>query len=632
MGKHTKAILQPQDQCLAKAYNGKEKTAEGRYGVFKRCSHPKAPGSPYCTRHVDERKRKHGDWQDQVPQLEAAAALPPQPAAPALPPQPAAPPRAFAPEGFLAPAKQLPAWPVQHLLALLPEPWEEFLLKKSAKPKTKAKAKAGPAKAPALAPPSEPPAKKQKIISDADVAALVELASASSKQANQAKAYADFCKAASDELLGLPDIGVLTATKQGQMYLSEMGVLAYLKQLSKASPISTVAGKFSSLKAGIRALGLPAGTMPFWMGAKQEAPSLIAKHLKGEKVAHLEDEKPAIKQGFITRDQLLSYVLDMIALDMSGQVLSAKTIQDLFMLWVEGGRAHRLTSIRSIKWSMTGVVHAAAGHAAAPAPDQPFLIIPSTKGLGNMSGQQAVKAKCLIKFYLGDPVSQYLFKAWQGVVPEDKQEEAGSYFFPHQGQGDFDYTQSASNSCFNAAVLRCAEHLGLVLNEEHAQTFGANSIRSGIAAEVKTKLEQELGKLNLQHGRAAKSDIDIHGYCPQEVLVEPGLLYTDVAAIEAAWAEKMQQHTMANKDSLLCKICGYPNCKCVRCSLLAQGKPCSSSKQHVECWLAGRTPGKKSKNWIAEAPDQLQARADAWAACGIYDLPVFQDGKFAWME
>lgn len=632
------AVKTSTKQCMAKAFCGNQNS---KSKGFHQCHHKALPAMDFCARHKD--KQKHGLWNEKasLPEMPSNIPMAREPGAGQAPPAPLAP-------AAVPPAVVPEAAP---LLALLPIPWAEYVevgWHSSARPKAKAKPEEPPSKkqkndiaalakvyqpgkqeADAAPEPDGPPAKKQKVMSQEDIDALQSLASATSKQENAAIAYAEFCQTASAEVQDLLGIGSPTETKHGNMFLSEMGVMAWLKALSKNSPVSTVAGKFSALKSGIRALSLPAESIPHWMQHKQPAPPMIARFLCGTKKAEVPEEKPAVPQGYITREQVLGYILDLVAMDMSGEALGQATIAKLYMLWTEAGRSHRISSLQGIKWGMVGKTGQAAGHREAAGEDQHFVCIPATKQLGNLPALEAAKAKCLIKFYLGDEVSKYLHNAWLAIAPQDVQDDGQKYFFPHHGPHGFDFTKPVSNQTFNNAILECAQHLGLVLNPEHAATFNANSLRRGIAVEVKHALEETLGKLNVQHGRGPASNVDQQVYCPRHVLVEPGLLHTDLVAVKATWDHKFAGQQAAKKDSLLCQICGYPNCKCTKCALLAAGT--ASSKTHDKCWLSTRGPGKKSKKWIGEAPDQLQARVDAWLAHGIQDVPVFKEGKFTWM-
>ena len=109
------------------------------------------------------------------------------------------------------------------------------------------------------------------------------------------------------------------------------------------------------------------------------------------------------------------------------------------------------------------------------------------------------------------------------------------------------------------------------------------------------------------------------------------LLHIDLDAIKTAWDSKMQDFHAGHKKDLLCKVCGYPSCKCTKCGSIAKGR--KSSNGNHSCWLGGRGPGKKAKGWIQESEDQLQARIEAWKQHGVInDLPVFSDGHFCWMD
>ena len=608
MGKHNQKQVAPQDQCEAQAYNGKER-------AFKRCSHPKAAGDThYCTRHKDAASRKHGDWPWVLP----------------LPPQPV--PQVLFPAGHALAAAQLGApatlaLPVP-LLALCEKPWESMEPPKK-KQKTAegdgkqqaAQQQKGDAKQNGGGKEEKHRGRKMDPKGLADVAALC---SPNKKQQTALSEFTDFCQANWHELTELPGIGKPVAADGGQIFVTDVAVVAWLKQLSSALETSTLYGKFSSLKEGFRGLNLTSDVAPFWLESGAAKPPAIMKFFRAEKTASYKGEAPANPKGAITSAEVRDYVLGKISEDRAGQGCQ-KDIANCFFLWVMSGRAHRLGNIQDTRCSNVGTHLEGAGSTQEENKETPYITLPVTKLLGVMSARQIAQTPLFMKFFLGDCISEYLWAAWMDIIPEEAKGKEDKFFFPFQGAHGFDFNRPMSNDNIKQAILQCAGWHGQPGHVRH----DANSIRRGLAQEVVDLVKKALGELNIQHGRGKASTTDLVVYCPKGHLVQPGFLHTDIASIKAAWDACMDSHNTALRSNLLCTICGYPNCQCKKCGLLAAGKP--STHGHDKCWLSSRGPGRKSKAWIAETPDQFQARTDAWMALGIEDVPVFKDGKFIWM-
>ena len=82
--------------------------------------------------------------------------------------------------------------------------------------------------------------------------------------------------------------------------------------------------------------------------------------------------------------------------------------------------------------------------------------------------------------------------------------------------------------------------------------------------------------------------------------------------------EELTQRFATERNNLLCKCCGYPKCEC---------KKCGGAKGSHSCWLRTRGVGKRSKKFMAETPDQSNARMQAWAAFGL-NVPTFCNGYY----
>ena len=452
---------------------------------------------------------------------------------------------------------------------------------------------------------------------------MVKVCSPSEKQQTALSDYITFCSANWQELLKLPGVAQHHTTEEGKFFLSDQAIAAWLKQLMGSLKLDTVYGKFTALKEGLKGLNLTANVAPHWLENGAEKPPAVHKILKEQKKQTFKEEPIDDPKGAITKEQVMEYALAIILEDKAGNA-SQTDIINCFLMWCMSGRAHRLGNIRNTRTSDVGTVSQPAGHGEAPK-EAPWICLPVTKLLGVMTAKQITETPLVMKFFMEDAISIYLWEAWMSIVPEEAKDQDDKYFFPFQGPEGFDFSRPTSPEQVKGAILACAAWHGQPAHVKH----DANSIRRGLAMEVVDLLKRALEQINPQHGRGRSSDTDIVVYCSKGHLVKPGLLHTDVAGIQTAWDNHMHVHTAALKAQLLCVTCGYPDCKCVKCGLLALGK---TNHRFHECWLAGRTPGKKAKNWILEFPDQQDARASAWAAHGIHDLPVFQGGQFCWME
>lgn len=610
-------------QCIAKAYNGKER-------VFKQCSHNQVPGSTYCFRHKAT-PPKHGDWVQPapVPAVAAAKAHPAAPPAALAPPpvpvaaHPAVLPAALAPPlGPAAVAPPVLVLPPQPLKALLPISWAEHVevgLQLGAKPKS-----AGPAVPPQMpAGEGEPALKKPRL----DVAALAKICSPSQQSMDAVRLFSGFCTEYQQDLLELPEIGELFEIGGHQMFLSDIAVAAWLQKLLEVYELKKLYGQFTSLKKGLLSFNINASIAPHWLQQAASTPPAVTKILKAEKADTLLGSKPVQEKGFLTRQNILDYCLSVIEADYV-QPVSQKEICNAFLAWAQAGRGHRITNLAMARLGHVGSTQA-AGSAQAPGPEVPYIDLPVSKLLGTMTGKQIVDARVVVRFWLADPVSQYLCNAWLDSLPEDIKSQPGKYLFPHQGITGFNFDKAISNGAVKDTMLAIALQQGLVKNDAHGKTFGCNAIRKGIAAEVVTAVEETLGQLNLQHGRGRQSRMDPLVYCPPSVIVQPGNLHVDIESIQAYFDQRMHQHQVSLKDNLLCSICGYPSCLCPKCLSVLAGKA-----QYVmhDCWLSSRGRGKKAKDWIHESADQAESRAQAWVAAGVQDLPIFKNGKFTWAD
>ena len=89
------------------------------------------------------------------------------------------------------------------------------------------------------------------------------------------KAYADFCESNSAEIGQLSGIGELKDTTIGRMYLSDIGMKAYLMSLVDGRKAANLARLFTDLKKGLRSLNLPAAVFPAWADQGVRAPPAV---------------------------------------------------------------------------------------------------------------------------------------------------------------------------------------------------------------------------------------------------------------------------------------------------------------------------------------------------------------------
>ena len=214
--------------------------------------------------------------------------------------------------------------------------------------------------------------------------------------------------------------------------------------------------------------------------------------------------------------------------------------------------------------------------------------------------------------------------------PAEEAEEKPTYFFPAEkkrGHLGFDHSKPMQPESVRQAMVEVAKFNGLVKNQDHEKRFDCNSIRRGTASDTADLLRQTLGELNSRRGRQPGSQMDLARYCPKSVLVKPGLLHTDVPAINRFFEEKAEEASQMHQWSLLCSICGYPNCNCQKCSSVLKGGGRGASTKH-KCWLADRGRGKQARNQVRESQQQAQERRNAWMLHNVSNPPTFKDYRF----
>jgi hypothetical protein len=299
---------------------------------------------------------------------------------------------------------------------------------------------------------------------------------------------------------------------------------------------------------------------------------------------------------------------------------SLRDILCALQLWIGSGRSHRFVNVSDVRWGDVGYDRSSRGSDES---EVPFVVIETTKPVFALTAQQAIDAKVRVVFSLGDAISKYFFGAWWDATPDDIKTDPTAFFFPAAGADGFEWHTQQPRSEMDDMVRDCGYALGLVHNDEHARTFTSKSLRTGIAAEVARDFRVTVTAVNKLHGRSEASRQDCTTYCPPEVLTEPGLLYSDVAAIQAQFDTALSAAFVPIRYDILCTACGYPYCACHKCY-----KPKTGRGNVHTCWLGVRGVGRKSKNWIAEDEEQFEDRWKAWADLGVDDPPLFVGGCF----
>jgi hypothetical protein len=253
-----------------------------------------------------------------------------------------------------------------------------------------------------------------------------------------------------------------------------------------------------------------------------------------------------------------------------------------------------------------------------------------TKNLGHMSARQAVTSKIKSKLLAVDEISAWFFRRWC--------EEAGAelrrpedFFFPLITRtGDLDFGRPMTNDQHGKMCRAVAAELGLAATQEELGTFASNCVRRGCAATLVGTIQAVIKASNKRLGRAPESSIDLSTYAPDSVVLQPGPLFEDVAGIAARVREHLSWHLSPQRQSMLCLICGYPKCECLRCGAMQRGSR-TPTTSHT-CWLAGKT-GRAPRRGRQETEEEAQRRADAWAACGCEtDVPIWVGARYGWPE
>ena len=126
--------------------------------------------------------------------------------------------------------------------------------------------------------------------------------------------------------------------------------------------------------------------------------------------------------------------------------------------------------------------------------------------------------------------------------------------------------------------------------------------------------------------------MDLNPYCPKEIILKPGPLFSDTQAIKDRAMGFLGEVMQASSAKLLCRVCGFPQCTCRRCTerskVLDQkwslATRCTGT--HT-CWLGGSLKSRIPKAGPKESEEQLALRQQAWAKLGVATLPAWVSAK-----
>ena len=233
---------------------------------------------------------------------------------------------------------------------------------------------------------------------------------------------------------------------------------------------------------------------------------------------------------------------------------------------------------------------------------------------------------------MNDYVSDYLFKAWYHSSVDGKLEN--QYFFPNFGlkDGKLYWNSPLSGPAHKRACQACAAFLKLPITSDDLDTYASNCVRRGLAAEVVQQVRDFLQQTNPSHGRAAGSKMDLNPYCPKEVILMPGPLFSDTQGIKDRAMDFLGAAMLASAATLLCRACGYPQCSCTRCEERAKqldGKWSASAKATTahSCWLAKNLKGRIPKSGPKEDEGQQALRQKSWEKFGMGTPPAWAYAK-----
>ena len=384
--------------------------------------------------------------------------------------------------------------------------------------------------------------------------------------------------------------------------------------------------KFWQLRQGIRAAFLyDASILPAWLEEPFGSDPWIRKKLTDWGLEDARLKKPPEPKGQLTKVDIAFWCLYIIGLYMINPPPDMQTLV-LFalLLRVQSGSNLRHVNIAAVKWSDVGIDKAGV----------PYIVLYNTKAWLLASSDTQDKVRPDATYYFSDRISYVLFMIWWGWFSEKHAGRAGSYFFPRINVSSFNFGALFTYESHKEACQCVALHCGVVqAHSGHLGTFTSQSVRRGNAAFTWGLVSNILHHTNQMMGRMKHSFLDRH-YAGQDVLSAPGPLFSDIEEINVCYAEFLCEYLDDHKNSLLCKCCGHPACKCKLCE-----RTCH--KKHT-CWLrefSELTKCKKPTSLGLRMDDpQIYEMRTAWARYGVDEIPTWSKadktsgklGSFVW--
>ena len=436
-----------------------------------------------------------------------------------------------------------------------------------------------------------------------------------------------------EELLESRELHTLVSTPCGDVSQEEGALRAFLVKLRFGGgpadgpyvlKAKTVENRLVLLKKALRECVHEAGKLPAWAISGCRTSRSLDKLFQQWRKSETQMEAAAQKRGYITDDMVESYCLDLMVKDrIEGRILMEDVFAGL-LLRLQSSRSIRHGNLASLRWSDVSWPVTADGRSTLAAID---VIV--TKVIGNMSVKRAVTSKLKSRLLAADAVSDWFFRRWCEDAEADRRRPE-DFFFPYlKSNGMYDFGAGMNNAQHSSITRAAAAHLKLVTTEEELAGYASTSVRRGCAADLGARLEAVVEDSNKNSGRGKKSRMDLEVYMPDEAVLRPGPLYDDAEGIEHRLRERMADALGTKNEDVLCGVCGYPCCECLRCESIRRGQ--KSSKSSHSCWLAGRL-GRVPKGGFVEDEEQLNVRAAAWAERGVAhdEVPVFHGGFYAW--
>ena len=329
---------------------------------------------------------------------------------------------------------------------------------------------------------------------------------------------------------------------------------------------------------------------------------------------------PAKPKGQLSKVQIAFWAMYIIGMYW---LKPPNNIQELVMyallLRVQSGANARQCSLAGMMWSDVGI----------GVDGVPWVTIYCYKPYACTSLTKKAKVKMASIMTLPDVLSRTLFMIWWHWFRPEPEECATTHFFPIVNMSDFNWKRPVSSENHTAACFEVAEHWHLVTSPDI--DFSSKSVRRGNGTTTWGIVREILHFQNPMHGRMKFSLMEFH-YAGEDVILAPGPLFTDIEDIQHEFEEFLCEGLDHRKNSLLCRACGYPACKCTKCIALNAGKSSHKGHDPDDCWLPGffketktHKPTKQGYRLDFCYPrlDYKLAMKQAWSEYGIDGTPVW---------